>query len=259
MEKLSVQALNALFACFDQHPSAILWVRSKDYQRQIYIGPNFEKVWKRPVDLIYTNPDSWNSFLYNDDKHHIIQEINNRITSPDQTNSKLLYRILDSSNNINYIMDEVFMLINENNQHVGYMGYSIIMSDIEWHDIYNKGVLSEDDHQQNKMRKDLVNVIKKELKVDAISISYNENKQPVTENSLIDTNKIILRNKGKPITLTPREAECIAYLIAGKTAKQTAAALKISPRTVLFHLDNMRQKTDSKTKLELLGKMVVME
>lgn len=259
MEKLSIQALNAVFACFDQHPSAILWVRSKDYQRQIYIGPNFEKVWKRPVDLIYDKPDSWNSFLYSDDKHHIIQEINNRISTPDQTNSKLLYRILDSESNINYIMDEVFMLIDEHNQHVGYMGYSIIMSDREWHDIYNAGVICRDDHQQNKMRKNLVDVIKKELKVNAISVKYNENKKPLKDKALFDTSKIVLKHQGKPIILTPREAECIAHLIAGKTAKQTAAALKISPRTVLFHLDNMRLKTESKTKLELLGKLVITE
>lgn len=259
MEKLSIQALNAFFACFDRHPSAILWVRSKDYQRQIYIGANFEKVWKRPVDLIYNQPESWNSFLYHDDKQHIIKEINNRIVIPEQTNSKLLYRILDVSNNINYIMDEVFMLVDEQSQHVGFMGYSLILSENEWHEIYNKGEINDINYQQEKMRTDIVAIVKKELKVDAIAISHNQTNQEMSTSKLVDPGKIMLKHKGKPVLLTPREAECITHLLAGKTAKQTASALKISPRTVLFHLDNLREKAQCKSKLELLGKLIITE
>ncbi len=61
--------------------------------------------------------------------------------------------------------------------------------------------------------------------------------------------------KGKPIELTAREQECLTYLIAGKSAKQTGAILNISQRTVEFHLDNVKVKVGCRTKLELLGKV----
>jgi DNA-binding CsgD family transcriptional regulator len=41
----------------------------------------------------------------------------------------------------------------------------------------------------------------------------------------------------------------------GKSAKQTGAILNISQRTVEFHLDNIKQKAQCRTKLELLGQV----
>lgn len=53
--------------------------------------------------------------------------------------------------------------------------------------------------------------------------------------------------------LTPREKECLSLQIRGKTAKETAALLFISPRTVEYHFDNVKSKFDCKSKKELFA------
>ncbi len=45
------------------------------------------------------------------------------------------------------------------------------------------------------------------------------------------------------ILLTPKESECLRYLAQGKSVKQVAQSMNISPRTVSFHLDKIKLKT----------------
>jgi DNA-binding NarL/FixJ family response regulator len=49
--------------------------------------------------------------------------------------------------------------------------------------------------------------------------------------------------------LTPRELEILQLLIEGKTNKAIAGEVRISPRTVEFHLDNIYAKTGTRTRL----------
>lgn len=57
------------------------------------------------------------------------------------------------------------------------------------------------------------------------------------------------------IPVTKREAECLYYLIHGKTAKEIARILSISHRTVEVYFDQLRSKTISKNRFELLSKV----
>lgn len=52
--------------------------------------------------------------------------------------------------------------------------------------------------------------------------------------------------------ITAREKDCLIYLIRGKTIKETAKLLGISPRTVEEYLIRLRQKTGCKYKRELI-------
>lgn len=54
------------------------------------------------------------------------------------------------------------------------------------------------------------------------------------------------------LALTKREAQCMFYLLRGKTAKQTAALIHLSKKTVEMYLDILKQKTCSESKLELV-------
>lgn len=57
------------------------------------------------------------------------------------------------------------------------------------------------------------------------------------------------------IKLTRREQECLKYLVQGKSAKQTANLLNLSPRTVEIYLDTLKSKLNCRTKLALVGKV----
>lgn len=57
------------------------------------------------------------------------------------------------------------------------------------------------------------------------------------------------------VKLSRREKECLMHLIQGKSAKQTASILNLSPRTVEVYLDCLKTKLQCRTKLALIGKV----
>jgi DNA-binding CsgD family transcriptional regulator len=61
-------------------------------------------------------------------------------------------------------------------------------------------------------------------------------------------------NNGELITLSPRESICLNLLSTGKTMKEAAIVMNISPRTVESHLRNIKEKTGYRYKSELLQK-----
>lgn len=56
--------------------------------------------------------------------------------------------------------------------------------------------------------------------------------------------------------LTTREREVFNCLLNGRTAKESAKDLFISPRTVERHLENLRKKLNCRNKFELVGKVL---
>jgi DNA-binding CsgD family transcriptional regulator len=52
--------------------------------------------------------------------------------------------------------------------------------------------------------------------------------------------------------LSPREFQCLTHISTGKTAKEIALILNISPRTVETHVDKIRLKTTCNTQKEII-------
>ncbi|MBN2690200.1 MAG: helix-turn-helix transcriptional regulator [Gammaproteobacteria bacterium] len=67
---------------------------------------------------------------------------------------------------------------------------------------------------------------------------------------------VSLGNKFPNIHFSKREAQCMFYLIHGKTIKKTAELLNLSPRTVEFYLKNIKAKTGCKKKPQLIGMVI---
>jgi len=57
------------------------------------------------------------------------------------------------------------------------------------------------------------------------------------------------------ISFSKREAQCMKYIAIGKSSKEIARILSLSPRTIETHLDNIKRKTDSNSLYELLLKL----
>lgn len=75
------------------------------------------------------------------------------------------------------------------------------------------------------------------------------------QTSFIKNNKIPLLSNAKDI-FTQRENDVLYHLIRGKTSREIAARLSISARTVEQHIVNMKVKTQSNSKSELIEKVV---
>ncbi len=65
----------------------------------------------------------------------------------------------------------------------------------------------------------------------------------------------ILNRDFCPLPVTDKQKNCLFFLIRGKTIKQIAFLLKISPRTVEDHVEAIKNKLNCKSKQELIEKV----
>ena len=59
--------------------------------------------------------------------------------------------------------------------------------------------------------------------------------------------------------LSQRERECLRCLLEGKTAKETAAIYKLSPRTVESHFEKIKKKLQASNKRDLFDAARILE
>jgi len=78
INKVSMQSLNALFSILEQQPQSALWIRSKDFQRQLYVNENYESIWHRSPTELYQNPGSLIETLYPVDRDAIKEQLANK-------------------------------------------------------------------------------------------------------------------------------------------------------------------------------------
>jgi len=60
----------------------------------------------------------------------------------------------------------------------------------------------------------------------------------------------------KNAAMTPREFECLYWLSRGKTTAEIAPLLKISDRTVNFHITNICEKLDAANRTQAIAKAI---
>jgi len=93
------------------------------------------------------------------------------------------------------------------------------------------------------------------LIVRAMEILNPNYHELITSLTKINTQKkpvFALGKKINDIELSVRQKQCLFFLLYGKTAKAIANILKISPRTVETHIDNMKIKFGCRSKSELI-------
>lgn len=70
--------------------------------------------------------------------------------------------------------------------------------------------------------------------------------------SKLELNHYMLNTSQGEIKLTKREAECIYYLLKGRTYKEIAKILHLSHRTIETYLNNIRHKAGVASKEDLI-------
>jgi DNA-binding NarL/FixJ family response regulator len=60
------------------------------------------------------------------------------------------------------------------------------------------------------------------------------------------------QGKSRPKSITPRQREVVHLLAEGKTMKEAAAVLTVTPRTVAFHKYRVMQELGLKTNADLV-------
>lgn len=108
-----------------------------------------------------------------------------------------------------------------------------------------------------------MNIIKKFIRsyklqaneiITQIKLPKNRITLPIVENPIDNQQHFkIISNESK---LTNRQMECAKLLMNGKTAKEIARSLGLSPRTVEYYLTNIKLKLECNNKVELVTKLM---
>lgn len=242
MFSASIDGFNRVFSYLANQQNMVCWIRSLDYERQLYLSPQFETVFGGSCSSLYKHPKSWWDYLIPNDTDLIHHEIDSRIAKPTDVdgNSTILFRI-QSHNEIRYIRDTCMLVYNECDKPIAIAGVGEQIQPELWYQLKNRSIKNNISYPGG---------------VNVVDIIKNENKHLYSQNvkrKKIITDKLFVN--GIKVSLTKREAEVLKHLRMGKTAKETAQDIFLSPRTVETHLENIKQKTCCRTKLELLTKL----
>ena len=71
---------------------------------------------------------------------------------------------------------------------------------------------------------------------------------PLVTKGMVDT---LTKRPRKPLALTPRQREVLQLVAEGRSVKQIARLLEISPRTVEFHQTRIRETLGVRSTAEL--------
>jgi len=241
---INPQALNTLFAYLANDPSIITWIASTDFLRQIYLSNSFEILTGWPQQKMYEDMTLWRRILIPQDQESAINEL--FIQEHNKEYCKVMrYRSFTASGEILHLKDHHFPLHDHQGQLVAYGGYCNIISPEAWHQPHST-------NPTNHIHpiKSFYEILKSEF-----NLKNGHHAQNNTHLSNNDTSPYTLCIKDYRIKLTLREAQTLFYLVQGYSTKIIARKLHISPRTVEIHIANIRNKTNTITRVELLTKI----
>lgn len=247
-EVFSTQQLNKFFGHLTVEDYKVFWIRTPDYNQQIYLSPAFETVWGFSCRQLYEHPTHWNDHLIGENVPEFVDLLKARVKSEDNNpkNNTVLYRIRNANDRLVWIKDSHFFLLNKNNQLVAVAGIAQAISETQW--CIELKHCCNPALSQVHYEEDLLRILKTEL-----NLSTSQADHAVLLNHDKDALPYITTKSGSRILLSKREIECLHHLIKGKAAKEIARQMDISPRTVELHISHIKNKMKCKTSLELVS------
>lgn len=252
INKISIQSLNALFSILEQQPHSALWIRSNDFQRQLYVNENYETIWQRPATLLYQQPESMLETLYPVDRDAIRKQLDHKATHHLEQDNVFFYRIITPSGDVKFIKDWHYLLTDTQNQVVGFAGLAQDIPQAQWQTQLANQQQRKAPDPKAQLQQHVFNILQNELHLKAQQVTG----APTTmQNSQSNSSYRLTGPNQQAVSLTRREQQVLDCLQQGLSAKQTAAQLHVSDRTVEFHLNNVKDKAGCRTKLELLSRL----
>ncbi len=143
--------------------------------------------------------------------------------------------------------DTCFSLHDSYGNLIGMAGIGRVITPSEWE--YDLDGKVKEQHPLNKILQHL-----REKHINVVTPQIHEN---VKLSFRMVKGKFLINTHLGEITSTKREFETLQLLLAGKTGKETAKSLSISPRTVQDYLINIRVKLECRNKLEIANRVLL--
>lgn len=254
MKKISIQSLNSLFNFIHEIPSMVLWIRDVTFNKQIYVSENYEKIWGHSLEKLYNFPQSFEETIISKDKKiyydSLRDKININTNEKSEEDKTYFWRVKQKNSKVIYAEDHHCLLINNENQPVGFVGFAKLISQKEWLKCASNIKPEESKNNIADIKKNVFDILKKELQLYK-KIASSDKSQPLDFISLIHLTA--LKSSAR---LTAQEIVCLSYLLQGMPSKHIALRMNLSIRTVEFHLENIRKKFNCRTKVQLISKIM---
>lgn len=72
---------------------------------------------------------------------------------------------------------------------------------------------------------------------------------------LLRNKKYIVKTEQEEVVLSRKEAECALYLLKGLRSKHIAREMGVAPRTIEYHIENIRSKLNCDVRTDLIAKL----
>ena len=245
IQRTSTAFLNSVFFSLEQkNPDCIFWIRDHTMTKQFYVSGQFSSVWGHKIQIAYDVPMIWFTSLEKEKLDYYMHKAQCRHDANylDPKLNPMLYQIINTDGEIISLKDTCcHCKCPLGNQYV--IGISKEISADSWHSQYQRNHCHWDEKEKFILDQALV------ILHDAFG--WVPMAQQIDEKLQL---QLLCEDFAQNFNqrLTPRELECLKQLCLGKTAKQTANALNVSPRTVETHLENIRIKTNLNSKLSLI-------
>jgi PAS domain S-box-containing protein len=154
-EKIAeLEEASRFFKFFAEKIQSVFWVRDTKMNRQLYLSPAYEKIWGRPREHLYQDPDSWIDTLVPEDRdgpHAAETLVKESEKNESDTHAEKRYRIKRPDGEIRWIKDTSFPIYDDKKEFLGFAG---IAEDI------TKYVLHDQELQEAKERAETANQAK---------------------------------------------------------------------------------------------------
>ncbi len=102
----------------------VVWLRSEDNSKMLYVSPSYEKIWDRTCQSLYDRPDSFMESVHPKDRPAVDAAYEKYVKS---SPFDLEYRIVRSDNDIRWVHARSYPITDDSGQIIGHTG---VVSDI---------------------------------------------------------------------------------------------------------------------------------
>lgn len=153
------------FRLFAERMHAVFWVRDSSGDRQIYLSPGYEKIWKRSRRSVYENTAAWMDTIYPEDRDALTTPKWFRILDEEGygTQYENRYRIVTPDGAIRWIKDTSFPIQDDIKDFIGFAG---IAEDITKEVEYEKELHAAKERAEiaNRIKSDFLAMVSHELR-----------------------------------------------------------------------------------------------
>ncbi len=100
------------FAQVVENIGEVFWLTDLEKNQMIYLSPQYEKIWGRPVSSLYESLESWPATLHAEDRARVMEARKAQI----EGTYNIEYRILRPDGEIRWVHDKAFPVRDENNK-----------------------------------------------------------------------------------------------------------------------------------------------